>query len=68
MGPSNYVAMYSSSFGTFQELFRLIDAPHKATFIAKYTACLNGHGYYALSPYLEAIGEFETGVHTETTS
>lgn len=55
MGPFNYVAMYSSSFGTFQELFRLIDVPYKKSFVDKYTSSLKLQGYYALSPYLEAI-------------
>lgn len=55
MGPSNYVAMYSSSFGTAQELFKLIDAPYKITFIQKYTSCLERHDYYVLNSFLEAI-------------
>ena len=54
-GPSNYLAMYSSSFGTFQELFKLIDGPHKAGFIAKYTSCLSRNDYRSLNAYLEAI-------------
>lgn len=55
IGPSNYVAMYSSSFGTFQELFKLIDVRYKVDFINKYTSHLTIHGYKILSIYLEAI-------------
>ena len=55
MGPANYAAMYSSSFGTAQELFKLIDTPYKLDFINKYTACFSRHDYYALNSVLEAI-------------
>lgn len=54
-GPSNYVAMYSSSFGTFQELFKLIDLKYKQPFINKYTSHLNFHDYKDLNAYFEAI-------------
>ena len=55
MGPANYAAMYSSSFGAAQELFKLIDTPYKTNFISKYTTCLTRHDYYALNSVLEAI-------------
>ena len=55
IGPLNYVAMYSSSFGTAQELFKLIDTPFKGGFIIKYTSNLSRHDYYVLNGVLEAI-------------
>lgn len=55
MGPSNYVAMYSSSLGTAQELFKLIDTQYKIEFINKYTVHLSRHDYYVLNAILEAI-------------
>ena len=55
MGPINYAAMYSSSFGTFQELYKLIDLPHKINFINKYTSHLNIHNYKILNACLESI-------------
>lgn len=55
IGPSNYVAMYSSSFGTFQELFKLIDMRHKIDFINQYTSHLQIHGYKILNIYFESI-------------
>lgn len=55
MGPSNYAAMYSSSFGTFQELFKFIDLQFKTEFINSYTSHLNVHSYKILNAYLESI-------------
>lgn len=55
MGPANYAAMYTSSFGTAQELFKLIDLPYKNDFINKYTSCFIRHDYYVLNSVLEAI-------------
>lgn len=55
IGPLNHVAMYSSSFGTFQELFKLIDLPYKQIFIEKYTSHLESHDYKILNAYLESI-------------
>lgn len=55
MGPANYVAMYATSFGTFQDLFKLIDSPHKAAFIQKYTTQLRANDYRTLNGYLEAV-------------
>lgn len=55
MGPSNYAMMYSSSFGTFQELFKLIDRPYKAPFIVRYTLNLSHNDFRTLNAFLEAI-------------
>lgn len=55
MGPANYAAMYSSSFGTFQELFKLIDTPYKILFLNKYTSNMKRHDFQALNVFLEAI-------------
>lgn len=55
MGPSNHVAMYSSSFGTFQELFKLIDIKFKDSFIEDYCKCLSIKSYRSLNGFFEAI-------------
>ena len=55
MGPSNYAAMYSSSFGTFQDLFKYIDLPYKQEFIDIYTSHLKIHNYKILNCYFESI-------------
>lgn len=55
IGPINYAAMYSSSFGTFQELFKFIDLPYKDSFIQIYTSHLKVHSYKILNTYLESI-------------
>lgn len=55
MGPSNYVAMYSISFGAFKTLFRYIDLQYKTDFINKYTTHLSRHDFNILYAYFDCI-------------
>ena len=52
---SGDIAMYCSSFGTFQSLFKLIDGRYKTEFVQRYTVGLGKHDYRTLNTYFEAI-------------
>lgn len=55
IGPLNYVAMYSISFGAFKTLYQQIDSSYEQSFIDKYTSHLSAHTYNLLLNYLESI-------------
>ena len=55
IGPLNYVAMYSISFGCFKTLFRYIDIQYKQSFIDKYTSHLNSQTFNLLYSYFDCI-------------
>lgn len=55
IGPLNYVAMYSISFGSFAALFRQIDSTYKQTFVDKYTSHLSVHTPSLMFKYLNCI-------------
>lgn len=55
VGPLNYAAMYSISFGCFKTLFRYIDTQYKQSFIDKYTSHLNSQTFNLLYSYLDCI-------------
>lgn len=55
IGPLNYAAMYSISFGCFKTLFRYIDIQYKQSFIDKYTSHLNNHSFNVLYSYFDCI-------------
>ncbi len=55
IGPLNYVAMYSISFGCFETVYRYIDTAYEQDFIDKYTSHLPVHTYDMLLHYFECI-------------
>ena len=55
IGPLNYVAMYSISFGCFETVYRYIDTSYEQKFIDKYTSHLPVHTYGLLLSYFESI-------------
>ena len=55
LGSINHTALYVSSFGTFQELFKYIDQKYKFEFIENYTHNLNLNDYHTLNAFLEGI-------------
>lgn len=55
VGPLNYVAMYSISFGCFKTLYTYIDTTYEQKFIDKYTSHLPIHTYDILLQYFECI-------------
>ena len=55
IGSVNHAAMYVSSYGTFQELFKYIHPNFKEEFIKKYTVSLKNKNYHSLNVFLEGI-------------
>lgn len=55
IGPLNYAAMYSISFGCFKTLFRHIDLKYKQPFIDKYSSHLNVKSFDLLYAYFDCI-------------
>lgn len=55
IGPLNYVAMYSISFGCFETIYRYIDTSYEKDFIDKYTSHLPVHDYGLLLNYFDCI-------------
>ena len=71
IGPLNNVALYTSSFGTFETLYKLLKLEYKYSFIDKYTSCYSCHSYKTLCAYLEGIRRVRNrcahGTHIITT-
>lgn len=71
IGPLNNVALYTSSFGTFETLYKLLKLEYKSSFIDKYTSCFPYHSYKILFAYLEGIRRVRNrcahGTHIITT-
>ena len=55
IGPLNNAAMYVSSYGTFQEVFKYIHPIYKEEFIEKYTSALSVKDYHTLNAFFEGI-------------
>lgn len=55
VGPLNYAAMYSISFGCFKTLFRYIDIQYKQSFINEYTSHLRSQTFSLLYSYFDCI-------------
>ena len=55
VGPLNYAAMYSISFGCFKTLFRYIDIQYKQSFINKYTSHLSSQTFDLLYSYFDCV-------------
>lgn len=54
-GPSNDVALYATTFGTFEQLFKLIKNDYLKEFILKYTKTLDDKTYKTLKNFIEGI-------------
>lgn len=55
IGPQHLVAMYTCSFGTFIQLFKIIGKDFKKEFISKYSKIKQINNYKILCTYFEAI-------------
>ena len=55
IGPIDHAAMYVSTYGTFQELFKCIKPVYKQEFIDRYASCLTTPDYHLLNSFFEGI-------------